>query len=193
VATRVSIETEVLEALRADPRLPHPEEIAVAVDGDAVRDARDVEGVRYVCDELSVRLLDAAQRSDAELRGMALQAIAWDAEAPAQLVDVKVTDGWVTLRALVSRQFESDAAYEDVAKSVRRDWHHQRDPGDQPLTRARPRASPSKRAGSMPGGLFTRDNLIAVSFPEEASAFEALARLKELDSRGAVGVRGAAA
>jgi hypothetical protein len=45
----------------------------------------------------------------------------------------------------------------------------------------------------MPDGLFTLDNLIAVSFPEEASAFEALARLKEFDSRGAVGVRGAAA
>jgi osmotically-inducible protein OsmY len=131
VATRASIETEVLEALRADPRLPHPEEIAVAVDEDAVtlrgtvgsfiqrrgaiRDARGVDGVRYVYDELSVRLLDAAQRSDAELRGMALQAIAWDAEAPAEQIDVKVTDGWVTLRGVVSWRFESEAAYEDVA------------------------------------------------------------------------------
>ena len=34
----------------------------------AVRDARDVDGVRYVYDDLSVRLLDAAQRSDGELR-----------------------------------------------------------------------------------------------------------------------------
>ena len=127
----VSIETAVLEALRADPRLPHPEEVAVAVDDDevtlrgtvgsftqrraAVRDARKVDGVRYVFDELSVRLLDAAQRSDAELRGMALQAIAWDTEAPAELIDVKVEDGWVTLAGTVSWQFESDAAYEDVA------------------------------------------------------------------------------
>ena len=126
----VSIETAVLEALRADPRLPHPEEVAVAVDDDevtlrgtvgsftqrraAVRDARKVDGVRYVFDELSVRLLDAAQRSDAELRGMALQAIAWDTEAPAQLIE-DVEDGWVTLAGTVSWQFESDAAYEDVA------------------------------------------------------------------------------
>jgi osmotically-inducible protein OsmY len=36
---------------------------------------------------------------------MALQAIAWDAEAPAELIDVKVTDGWVTLRGAVSWQF----------------------------------------------------------------------------------------
>jgi osmotically-inducible protein OsmY len=131
VGTQMSIENAVLEALHADPRLPHPEEVAVAADEDAVtlrgtvgsfiqrrvavRDARDVDGVRYVYDDLSVRLLDAAQRSDAELRGMALQAIAWDAEAPEELIDVKVTDGWVTLRGVVSRQFESDAAYEDVA------------------------------------------------------------------------------
>jgi osmotically-inducible protein OsmY len=131
VATQMSIETAVLDALHADARLPHPEEVAVAVDEDAVtlrgtvgsftqrrvavRVARDVDGVRFVYDDLSVRLLDAAQRSDAELRGMALQAIAWDAEAPAELIDVGVTDGWVTLRGVVCWQFESDAAYEDVA------------------------------------------------------------------------------
>src|SRR5438105_452623 len=44
----------------------------------------------------------------------------------------------------------------------------------------------------MPDEMFTRDNVIEVSFPEEANAYEALARLKELDSQGSVGVRGAA-
>lgn len=39
---------------------------------------------------------------------------------------------------------------------------------------------------------YTHDNVIAVSFPEEANAYEALARLKELDSDGSVGVRAAA-
>jgi osmotically-inducible protein OsmY len=132
LAIQVSIESAVLEAMHSDPRIPHPEEIAVAVDeGGAVTlrgtvgsfnqrraalmDARKVKGVRYVRDDLSVRLLDAAQRSDAELQGMALQAIAWDTDAPADLIDVKVTDGWVTLGGTVSWEFERDAAYEDVA------------------------------------------------------------------------------
>jgi osmotically-inducible protein OsmY len=100
----------------------HPEEVAVAVDEDAVtlrgtagsfgqrraavKDARSAEGVHYVYDDLSVRLLDAVQRSDAVLRGMALQSIAWDAEAPAELIDVKVEDHWVTLRGTVSWQFQ---------------------------------------------------------------------------------------
>ena len=127
----VGIELAVLEALRSDPRIPHPEEIAVSVDDDAVtlrgtvgsfsqrraavRDTRGIEGVQYVYDDLSVRLMDAVQRSDAELRGMALQSIARDTEAPAELIDVKVEDGWVTLRGTVNWQFQSDAAYEDVA------------------------------------------------------------------------------
>jgi len=131
VSIDVTIETAVMEALRADRRIPDPEEVAVTVDEDAVtlrgtvgsfsqrraavRDARKVDGVRYVYDDLLVRLMGAAQRSDAELRGMALQAIAWDTEAPAELIDVKVEDGWVTLRGTVSWQFQSDAAYEDVA------------------------------------------------------------------------------
>jgi len=44
----------------------------------------------------------------------------------------------------------------------------------------------------MPDNRYTHENVIAVSFPEEADAYEALARLKELDSGGSVGVRGAA-
>jgi len=44
----------------------------------------------------------------------------------------------------------------------------------------------------MPDDTLTQENVIAVSFPQEANAYEALARLKELDSEGTVGVRGAA-
>jgi uncharacterized membrane protein len=44
----------------------------------------------------------------------------------------------------------------------------------------------------MPDEMSTQDNVIAVSFPEEANAYEALSRLKELGSQDAVGVRGAA-
>jgi uncharacterized membrane protein len=44
----------------------------------------------------------------------------------------------------------------------------------------------------MPDETLTRDNVIAVSFPEESNAYEALARLKELNSEDKVGVQGAA-
>jgi len=39
---------------------------------------------------------------------------------------------------------------------------------------------------------FNRENVLAVSFTEHANAYEALSRLKELDARGDVSVRGAA-
>jgi uncharacterized membrane protein len=44
----------------------------------------------------------------------------------------------------------------------------------------------------MTDGDFTQDNVIAVSFPVEANAYEALARLKELDSKDDISVRDAA-
>jgi osmotically-inducible protein OsmY len=130
--TKVTIEEAVREALDKDRRLRHPAEVAVMVDDGvatlrgtvgsfgqrlaAVSDARKVHGVDYVEDQIEVRILDVDRRSDAEVRGMALQAIAWDTDAPDDEIDVKVTDGWVTLTGEVSYQFQSDAAYDDVAK-----------------------------------------------------------------------------
>jgi uncharacterized membrane protein len=45
---------------------------------------------------------------------------------------------------------------------------------------------------AMPDDAFTRENVIAVSFSEDAQAYEALSRLKELAAKGDVGVQGAA-
>jgi osmotically-inducible protein OsmY len=130
--TKVTIEEAVRESLDNDRRLRRPAEEAVMVDDGvvtlrgtvgtfgqrlaAVRDARKVHGVDYVEDQIEVRILAVDRRSDAELRGMALQAIAWDTDAPDKGIDIKVTDGWVTLTGEVSYQFQNDAAYGDVAK-----------------------------------------------------------------------------
>ena len=125
------IEDAVRDSLVLDPRLPDPEQVAVSADGDTVTlrgtvgsfsqrraatdDAYDIDGVDYVEDELKVRLLTESRREDADIRGMALQILMWDSQVPADLIDVKVDDGWVTLTGDVSYQFESDAAFEDVA------------------------------------------------------------------------------
>ena len=44
----------------------------------------------------------------------------------------------------------------------------------------------------MSSDLYTRENVIAVTFTQDANAYEALSRLKELDSGGHVRVTGAA-
>jgi osmotically-inducible protein OsmY len=126
-----STEDAVREVLSLDQRIPDPEQVAVSADAGvvtlrgtvgsfgqrraAVHDAANVVGVDDVNDALKVRLLDESRREDADIRGMALQILMWDADVPAELIDVKVDEGWVTLPGDVSYQFESDAAFEDVA------------------------------------------------------------------------------
>ncbi len=129
--TSTGIEDDIRSALLADPRIPDPTEIAVSADAGtitlrgtvgsftqrraAVNDARNIDGVYEISDELQVRLLDDARREDADIRGIALQILMWDIEVPSESVDAKVSDGWITLKGEVSYQFESDAAYDDVA------------------------------------------------------------------------------
>ena len=129
---RSSLENEVVARLEGDPRIVDPAEIAVAEDEGTVtlrgtverlsqwraaeHDARAVEGVYEVINLLKVTLRGSDGREDDEIRGAALQNLIWDAEVPADAVDVKVHDGWVTLKGDVSYQFQSDAAYDDVSR-----------------------------------------------------------------------------
>jgi osmotically-inducible protein OsmY len=131
VITNASIEDDLRSTFVFDQRISDPVEIAVSADGGtvtlrgtvgsfgerraAVKDARNAEGVYDVIDEIQVRLLDEYRREDSEIRGAALQVLMWDIEVPAELTDVKVEDGWVTLKGDVSFQFQSDAAFDDVA------------------------------------------------------------------------------
>ena len=125
------IEGDILAALDEDPRIPSPSEIAVkAYDGAvalrgtvgsfaqrraAAQDAGKVQGVFDVDNELQVRLLDEYAREDADIRGAALQSLMWDSEIPSGAIDVKVVDGWLTLKGDVDYQFQSDYAFADVA------------------------------------------------------------------------------
>jgi osmotically-inducible protein OsmY len=131
VLTNTPLEDEVIACLNLDPRIPDSIEIAVSADDGMVSlrgtvesfgqrraaagDARKIDGVYEVDDQLKVSLLGSDRRDDDEIRGAALQTLIWDAEVPSDLVDVKVQDGWVTLKGDVGYQFESDAAYDDVA------------------------------------------------------------------------------
>jgi len=134
VNTATEIEGDVRAEVVADPRIPDAEEIAISTsDGTvtlrgtvgsfaqrraAAADARKIQGVYDVNDELQVRLLNDDRREDAELRGVALQMLMWDVEVPAEMVDVHVTDGWVTLKGDVDYQFQSDDAFDDVASLI---------------------------------------------------------------------------
>lgn len=129
--TDTTIEDAIRESLDLDPRIPDPSQVAVDVETGtaimrgtvgslsqrraAVSDARGVDGVYDVDDQIDVRLMDEHRRGDADIRGVALQILMWDTEVPADLVDVYVKDGWVRLTGEVSYQFQRDAAFDDVA------------------------------------------------------------------------------
>lgn len=126
-----SLEDAVINSLALDPRIPDANDIAVSADDGMVvlrgsvesfgqrraagEDARKVEGVYDVDDQLKVDLLDADRREDDEIRGVALQALIWDTEVPSDSIDVNVQEGWITLKGDVTYQFQSDAAYDDIA------------------------------------------------------------------------------
>ena len=127
-----TIETRLLADLASDPRIPNHDAIAVAAEEGvvtlrgsvgsfaqrraAVADARKIDGVEDVDDEIDVRLENADMRADADIRGAALQALIWDVEIPSESIEVRVEDGWVYLEGQVPYQFQSDNAVDDVAK-----------------------------------------------------------------------------
>ncbi len=126
-------EEDVRAALRRDPRIKHPELIAVSVDeiGTVVlrgavgtllerlaakHDARDVEGVcQVVVDDLKVDPQVGGRHTDDEIRVAALQRLIWDARIRSTHVHVKVARGHVSLTGYVREVGESDAAAEDAA------------------------------------------------------------------------------
>ncbi|HWF51423.1 MAG TPA: BON domain-containing protein [Solirubrobacteraceae bacterium] len=123
------LEDEVRATLALDPRLLEPVDVAVCADGGivtlrgtvwsfkqrraAVEDARKIAGVYEVVDKLEVHLRDDVR--DDVIRGAALQSLIWDANVPADSIEVKVSAGWATLSGQVAFQFQSDAAFDDVA------------------------------------------------------------------------------
>jgi osmotically-inducible protein OsmY len=113
------------------PRVADSAEIAVVGDGGIVmlpgtverfsqrraaeQDAGDIEGVYEVINHLKVNLRDTDRREDDEIRGVGLRKLLWDADVPANTVEIEVRDGWVTLKDDLSYQFQSDAAFDDVS------------------------------------------------------------------------------
>src|SRR5690242_10136875 len=118
-----SLEDAVVSRLDDDPRIPDSAEIAVRAEGGHVtlrgtvesfsqrraakEDAVKIDGVYVVDDQLRVDLMGPDRREDDEIRGIALQTLMWDTDVPSDTIDVKVSEGWVTLKGDVRHQFQS--------------------------------------------------------------------------------------
>ena len=71
--------------------------------------------VTGIGDRLRVRIGAGRRRGDVELRGAALQALVDEPELAADWLDVKVADGWASLKGNVAHQRQSDIAFSAVA------------------------------------------------------------------------------
>ena len=122
------ITDRIRTALKDDPLIPHPAEIALSSRAGTVtlrgtvaslqQRRRAVELARSfaahgVEDELSVDLRDRWE--DNETRGLALQALMSDVAVPAERIEVRVADGWLTLKGEVKHQRDSDGAFAAVS------------------------------------------------------------------------------
>ena len=131
--TNAHIEETVRAALDHDPRMKHPELIAVSVDEigtvvlrgavgtlserlAATHDARHVEGVfNVIVDDLRVHPPVGPRRSDDELRAAALETLSADRRIRSTHIHVKLSHGHLTVTGYAREQAESAAAAEDVA------------------------------------------------------------------------------
>jgi len=123
--TDEEIQSEVLHEMEWDPRV-EPEEIGVSVDNGIVtltgfinsygkkiaaeQAAHRVRGVRAVANDLTVRLPVDRQPTDADLARTVLSALTWQAEVPADELDITVADGWVTLNGDLPWRYQREEA-----------------------------------------------------------------------------------
>jgi osmotically-inducible protein OsmY len=126
-------DAQVVDAIRTryarDHRIHHPAQVAVSERAGTVTlrgtvrshhqrrvvvdIAKSVRGVRAVEDEL---IVDPRDRFvDDEVRGAALQALMSSPDVPAEALDVRVANAWLTLHGQVKHQSESNAAFDAVS------------------------------------------------------------------------------
>jgi osmotically-inducible protein OsmY len=72
---------------------------------------------RQVEDDVRAEIaIDRDHREDAEIRGAALQRLESDSEIPGDAIRVSVKDGWLIPKGDVVFQFQSDEAFNRVAR-----------------------------------------------------------------------------
>jgi osmotically-inducible protein OsmY len=127
-----AIRSSVLFELKWEPKLTHPEDIAVAVKDGVVtlsgfvpsyweKDAAEkavkrVYGVRGVANDIKVKL--PSERTDPEIARDAVESLQSYISLPADKLKVTVKNGWVTLEGTVDWQYQKNLA-ESAVKHLR--------------------------------------------------------------------------
>ena len=126
------IRNSVLFELKWDPKITHPEDIAVAVKDGVVtlsgftpsywekvaaeKAAKRTYGVRGVANDIEVKL--PSERTDPEIARDAVQSLDSYSSLPAERIKVTVNNGWVKLEGTVDWQYQKILA-ESAVKHLR--------------------------------------------------------------------------
>lgn len=127
--TDAQLQQDVMAELRWDPAL-HAAQIGVQVlDGvvtltgevsshlekvDAEHAAQRVGGMRTLASDMTVKLSAFGRRTDADIAGSAVHALAWTEGLPEGAIQVLVENGWLVLTGTVPWQYQREAAAESV-------------------------------------------------------------------------------
>ncbi len=123
--TDSELRTDIIAELTWDPSIRN-EDIATAVKDGVVtlagtvdtyaqryaaeRAVERVKGVRAIANDLTVKLPGAMEQSDADLAHAAVNALRWNTQVPDERIQVKVSNGWLTLEGEVDRYYQRHAA-----------------------------------------------------------------------------------
>ncbi len=80
----------------------------------AERAARRVRGVHAVVNDIDILLPMTHERSDPAIAEAVVRALEWDVLVPHDIIDVRVSDGWVRLSGTVDWNFQRAAAVDAV-------------------------------------------------------------------------------
>jgi len=80
----------------------------------AERVVRRVKGVRGIAAEIEVRIFGPKETDDDDIARRAVKMLDWNVSVPKDSVQVRVLNGWVTLRGEVEWQYQKNAAYDAV-------------------------------------------------------------------------------
>jgi osmotically-inducible protein OsmY len=81
----------------------------------AERAASRVRGAKAVAEEIEVKLPYDNKRSDENIAAAAIDRLGWNSLISDDAIEVKVQQGWVTLRGAVGWNFEKETAGTDIA------------------------------------------------------------------------------
>ena len=129
--TDSQLQTDVMDELQWEPRVPHANIGVAAQDGvitlsgfvgsyaekiAAEKAARRVKGVRGLAEEIEVRLPSDAKTADPEIAKRIADMFDWSALIPKDKLAVKVEHGWVTLTGTVDGYYQRKSAGDLVSR-----------------------------------------------------------------------------